>query len=302
MSRRVPPRSNPWSLLRILALLHVAGPATAAPKAIDPRTMPHPAVVGMDSVAIRARLTAVSSAAISRACGNISYPWAYRGERGRQMAMRTFGRHSGDRDWARAFAAQLLEITSVVASEWMPSTQTACDEAASPAVYLVTLQSGEQTTRVLVRFDIGAAVLFDAEQPLGLLQLGSHADSLWLLLATRLDDDPVLHDQRPTAAPALWDSVRAESYRLVDELPQEVQTVAPEYPASAQAQGIDGCVWVHLRVGTDGAVHDAFVESGPMELRDAALEALWQWKFTPGKVHGNPVPVWVATPVNFRLH
>jgi protein TonB len=87
----------------------------------------------------------------------------------------------------------------------------------------------------------------------------------------------------------------------IDELPSELETAKPVYPEEARVAGISGTVWLQMLVGADGAVHDAYVLAGEQELRDNALDAVWQWRFKPAVVHGRAAPIWVRAPVNFTL-
>jgi protein TonB len=183
----------------------------------------------------------------------------------------------------------------------MSPTQAACDANAPRPVYLVMLRSGAQQTFVVLRFDVDEAVLFDGETPLGMLPLGSRADSLWLALGERLDDDPPLRSPPPPLELEPPEVGFGDS-TYVEELPDVLERVAPSYPESARKQSIEGVVWVMAKVGKDGDVHDAIVQAGPRELRDDALDAVWQWKFRPAKRKGEPIVVWVMVPVSFRLH
>jgi outer membrane biosynthesis protein TonB len=44
------------------------------------------------------------------------------------------------------------------------------------------------------------------------------------------------------------------------------------------------------------------VRTGPPVLREAALEAIWQWRFQPAMDGGRPIGVWAMIPVNFKLN
>ena len=279
-----------WSL----AALCAAGPALAQDK---PGWARPPFPAGCDPAAVRARLADVDSAQVSHACGNMNQPWAYRGPSGRHMAMQIYGRRSGDREWARGFAAHLLAAGPVDSVYKVPSTRVACDSSDASPLYFVALRGRKWQTFVLMRFDVGAALLFDGDQPLGMIRLAGRADSLWAALADRLDEDPLLRGPRPAPLPR---EPHADSV-YVEELPSVLDRVKPRYPEDARLSEIEGTVWVTALVGVDGAVHDAIVASGPAALRDEALSTIWQWKFKPAMAHDDPVAVWVAVPVKFTL-
>ena len=90
----------------------------------------------------------------------------------------------------------------------------------------------------------------------------------------------------------------------VDELPEPVKIIKPDYPEIAKMAQVEGTVVVHVLVAKDGRVRDAVVNpkySIPM-LNAAALEAARAWVFKPALTNNRPVPVWVAIPMRFVLH
>ena len=96
---------------------------------------------------------------------------------------------------------------------------------------------------------------------------------------------------------------RQGDYVYVQELPEAITRVAPDYPEAARAARIDGTVMVQALVGKDGAVQDVRVVKSIPELDGAAKACVRQWKFKPAKDdHGQPVTVWVGVPIKFTLH
>lgn len=77
----------------------------------------------------------------------------------------------------------------------------------------------------------------------------------------------------------------------------------PKYPRLAQARGWEGVVEVRITVAADGTVSDVQVEtsSGHSLLDDAALKAVRQWRFTPGRVAGLVAERVVLHRVHFAL-
>ncbi|MDQ2854944.1 MAG: energy transducer TonB, partial [Acidobacteriota bacterium] len=65
--------------------------------------------------------------------------------------------------------------------------------------------------------------------------------------------------------------------------------VAPVYPQLAKNGGVAGLVRVKVVVDESGSVASIVWAEGPMLLRQAATEALRQWKFQPVLVDGKPV-------------
>lgn len=88
----------------------------------------------------------------------------------------------------------------------------------------------------------------------------------------------------------------------VEELPEAITRVPPEYPEIARASGTEGTVMLQALVGKDGKVKDVRVVKSVPVLDDAATKAVKQWVFKPALSNNKPVAVWVAVPVRFSLH
>jgi protein TonB len=91
-------------------------------------------------------------------------------------------------------------------------------------------------------------------------------------------------------------------YVYVEELPEAITKVPPEYPDLARSANVDGTVLVQALVGKDGHVKDAKVVKSIAMLDDAAVKAVRQWVFKPALSNNKPVAVWVAVPVRFTLN
>jgi TonB family protein len=74
----------------------------------------------------------------------------------------------------------------------------------------------------------------------------------------------------------------------------------PDYPNEARAKHITGEVRLSVRVGKNGRVQEAKVESGPLELHKAAIDAMKQCRFVPTQIDGSPVEV--QFPFVFEFH
>jgi TonB family protein len=76
-----------------------------------------------------------------------------------------------------------------------------------------------------------------------------------------------------------------------------IHTVAPKYPKKAKDKKIEGDVVLHVEINDEGEVHDPWVISGPKELRDAAMEAVKQWKYSKD----GPLPASSEVTLAFQL-
>ncbi|HUJ40023.1 MAG TPA: energy transducer TonB [Candidatus Acidoferrales bacterium] len=78
-------------------------------------------------------------------------------------------------------------------------------------------------------------------------------------------------------------------------------SVQPIYPANAKRLGIEGDVVIQVTIGASGEVTKLNVQSGPGELRDAALQAVKQWKYEPAQLRGQPTESTGVVTLKFRL-
>lgn len=81
--------------------------------------------------------------------------------------------------------------------------------------------------------------------------------------------------------------------------PQVLSQTNPDYPESARSAGITGTTVVGMTVSTDGTVSSAWVvsSSGNSALDNAAVSAVYSWRFVPAKQNGTPV----AANTNIRI-
>ncbi|GAC1446393.1 MAG: hypothetical protein NVSMB56_04650 [Pyrinomonadaceae bacterium] len=75
----------------------------------------------------------------------------------------------------------------------------------------------------------------------------------------------------------------------------------PSYPATARRAGVMGTVVIYITVDEIGKVIAARAVCGPSLLRDAAIEAARQARFTPTLLSGQPVKVTGTISYNFEL-
>jgi hypothetical protein len=80
-----------------------------------------------------------------------------------------------------------------------------------------------------------------------------------------------------------------------------IRRVEPVYPELAKRARVSGRVNLAVMVDGAGNVTDIRVTSGHPLLDDAAVTAVWQWKFSPTLVNGEPVPVTSTVTVLFNF-
>ena len=83
--------------------------------------------------------------------------------------------------------------------------------------------------------------------------------------------------------------------------PLKTKSVAPVYPAIALSALVQGSVSLEITVSGEGKVVGANVISGPILLREAAIDAVKQWEYAPTRVNGAPVSVIMTETVAFAI-
>lgn len=80
--------------------------------------------------------------------------------------------------------------------------------------------------------------------------------------------------------------------------------VKPSYPASARRGGIEGTVYLRVHISEAGRTSDVSiaVSSGDASLDNAAVQAVYKWRFIPAKDRvGNSIACYTQVPITFRL-
>ena len=86
--------------------------------------------------------------------------------------------------------------------------------------------------------------------------------------------------------------------------PQVVREVKPNYTVDAMRAKVQGVVVVECVVLPDGTIGDVKILESldkVFGLDQEAIKAAKQWRFTPGRRLGEPVPVYVMIELEFRL-
>lgn len=83
-----------------------------------------------------------------------------------------------------------------------------------------------------------------------------------------------------------------EGEGVLTKAPALLEMVEAEYPAEAQAQGLEGEVVLEIDIGADGSVLDAEVVAlAGHGFDEAALEAVRRFRFSPAEIDGVPAAV-----------
>jgi TonB family protein len=84
--------------------------------------------------------------------------------------------------------------------------------------------------------------------------------------------------------------------------PKLISSTRLVYPQSARQANVHGIVTVYASVDENGNVVSAKALSGPPLLRDAAVDSVKHWKYSPGLLDGKPASLPVTVNVEFRLN
>jgi len=79
-----------------------------------------------------------------------------------------------------------------------------------------------------------------------------------------------------------------------------LKSVQPVYPAFARSSHSSGDVTVDALIDANGVVTQMKAVSGPPILRQAAMDAIRQWKYDPARLDGRPVAIHLSLTVRFR--
>ena len=112
----------------------------------------------------------------------------------------------------------------------------------------------------------------------------------------RTNNPPAPPPFAPAPAPA-----PAAAPRTVRE-PKLISSTRLVYPAAARQSHIEGSVAVSANIDENGKVVGATALNGPMLLRQAAVDSVTRWKYSPGLIDGKPAPSQVTVSVAFRLN
>jgi protein TonB len=80
-----------------------------------------------------------------------------------------------------------------------------------------------------------------------------------------------------------------------------IQSPPPVYPPLAKSANVAGTVELHATIATNGTIKDLRAVNGPVMLRQAAIEAVRNWRYQPYKLNNQPVEVETTINIVFTL-
>ena len=87
-----------------------------------------------------------------------------------------------------------------------------------------------------------------------------------------------------------------------DQPPRPIKITKPQYPQEAFVKKIEGTVEVEILIDAGGNVARARVVQSIPALDQAALQTVYQWRFSPAIKNGHPVATIARAPVQFRIY
>jgi len=83
--------------------------------------------------------------------------------------------------------------------------------------------------------------------------------------------------------------------------PRKIKDVPPTYPPDALGAKLSGSVLLEAILDRDGFIADVRVLRSAPKFDQAAIDAVWQWEYTPTTVDGVAHEVFMSVMVNFSL-
>jgi protein TonB len=118
---------------------------------------------------------------------------------------------------------------------------------------------------------------------------------------------PVMRSENQPAPPPIGSALPSANIGISNPTgkavrePRLISSTNPAYPAMARQSNAQGIVVLSADVDAKGNVTRVTAVSGPVVLREAAIEAVKQWKYAPALIDGSAVGSQVSVQVQFRL-
>ena len=105
----------------------------------------------------------------------------------------------------------------------------------------------------------------------------------------------------PNVPPPPGSFLGASSSFTTASEPKLISSTRPVYPQLAKQSGVEGDVIVAADIDAIGKVVGAKATAGPMYLRQAAVDAVRNWKYEPANLNGKPTSAQISVKIQFRL-
>jgi protein TonB len=173
-----------------------------------------------------------------------------------------------------------------------------------PLIPNLKMASPSAPNQNLAKLNDGAAPVTDIAStgPVGTVPPAGLLTSAGRISNPPAPPPPALASANPApAAPVVSTPAPVAAAKTVRD-PKLISSTRPVYPATAKTTNIQGIVTVSASIDANGKVVSAKALSGPILLRQAAADAVSQWKYSPGLIDGKPAPSQVTVSVEFRMN
>ncbi len=109
----------------------------------------------------------------------------------------------------------------------------------------------------------------------------------------------VSHTDNPPEPPVLFASAGSSSKTAIE--PKLISSTRPVYPPQAKQANVEGDVLVVAEIDLNGKVIAAKATAGPVFLRQAAVDAVRNWKYEPATMDGRLTSMKITVKFQFRL-
>jgi protein TonB len=106
----------------------------------------------------------------------------------------------------------------------------------------------------------------------------------------------------PTAPPPPGAFLGAGSSAITASEPKLISSTRPAYPQLAKQGNVEGDVVITADIDATGKVIAARATAGPAYLRQAAVDAVRNWKYEPANLNGKPTSAQITIKIQFRLN
>jgi len=122
------------------------------------------------------------------------------------------------------------------------------------------------------------------------------------------DDPNVMHpamagllDKMLDEIAAIQRAARQDGNKERPRWPMLILKTPPIYPAIAKTARVSGTVELEATISKNGTIKDVRVASGPVMLRQAAVDAVRTWRYKPYQLNNQPTEVETTVNVVFNL-